>query len=410
MVKWEKEWFNFYFLRKWTENSECNYKKGKKDGSHIGWHENGNLKFTSKFKDGVPQGSTESWYLEGQRLAKIHYQNGLMNGLAIKWYKSGQKYLEANLVDKVQDGTSRVWYESGQIYTEITYVSGLPHKILGFHENGKKSKEGYYDSITDELNCTSWYENGQKAEVIVKKGEYVKKYSKWLPNGFTCPDTFLDNGNGYTSDYYENGTLKERLWFTGGKMFRQNGQQRKSQIQGIYLDSLTLPIPPKLFEISSIKNNKVESTERKNLFSEKIGEQLVYYLDEQKKVPFNGKSLVYYPSGRLQSNFYHAVGVKHGLSSVWYPSGNKQSEFYFLDGMKNGPGIVWRENGTKKSEFHFSKDRLNGKGIVWRPNGNKVVEKNYVNGKLHGSFIGYDVDGRESFRSNYKDGKKNDSP
>jgi len=379
-------------------------------GKAIATHDNGEKKAEVNFKDGKPNGVALSWYENGLRLANIPYLNGLVNGLATKWYKSGQKYLEGYIVDQVQDGTNRMWYESGQIYSESTYVIGLPHKLLQFHENGNKRKEGYYDPITDEINGTSWYENGQKAEVILKKGEYVKKYLKWLPNGFECPDTYLDNGNGYTSDYNEDGTLKERLWFTGGKIFSQNGLQRKNQILGMYIDLFRLPIPPRIFEASLIENTKVETTERKNLFSEKIGEKLVYYLDEQKKVPFTGKSLVYYPSGRLQSMFHHAVGVKHGLSTVWYPSGNKKSEFYFLDGMKNGPGIVWRENGTKKSEFHFSQDRLNGKGIVWRPNGNKVVEKSYMNGVLHGLSIGYDVKGKEISRSNYKDGKKNDSP
>ena len=61
--------------------------KGKKDGEHIKYYENGNTLSKSNFKNGIPDGEWLEFHYNGKLLSKRHYDNGILKGLYIDYYR-----------------------------------------------------------------------------------------------------------------------------------------------------------------------------------------------------------------------------------------------------------------------------------------------------------------------------------
>ena len=55
--------------------------KGKKEGQHIKYYENGNILSKSNFKGGIPQGEWLEFHYNGNLLSKRNYNNGDIRGI-----------------------------------------------------------------------------------------------------------------------------------------------------------------------------------------------------------------------------------------------------------------------------------------------------------------------------------------
>ena len=86
-----------------TLKSKRKYKKGKKDGHHQGWWENGNKKYSFQFASDMSVGEHFQWHQNGSLFTHKQFKNGLEDGEQKAWdvngdlmykyiYNEGRKY------------------------------------------------------------------------------------------------------------------------------------------------------------------------------------------------------------------------------------------------------------------------------------------------------------------------------
>ena len=77
----------------------------KKDGTYIGWYDNGQKDYEKNYKDDKLDGLCQEWYENGQKDYEYNYKDGKLDGLYQIWYENGQKLCQG-------------WYENGQKHYE----------------------------------------------------------------------------------------------------------------------------------------------------------------------------------------------------------------------------------------------------------------------------------------------------
>lgn len=85
------------------ERERANFLQGKRDGLHLQWHPNNQLKERIIFKEGKPDGLFEIWYPNGQLKERRHYVDCKLDGAHEKWYDDGQdKSLKNYIMGRLQ--------------------------------------------------------------------------------------------------------------------------------------------------------------------------------------------------------------------------------------------------------------------------------------------------------------------
>jgi antitoxin component YwqK of YwqJK toxin-antitoxin module len=88
--------------KKWYVNNQLAetrlYEKGKKAGVHIGYWEDGKIKFEYHFLKGEQHGVVKEWYKNGKPYKIFHYENGYESGSQKMWWENG--VIRANYVVK----------------------------------------------------------------------------------------------------------------------------------------------------------------------------------------------------------------------------------------------------------------------------------------------------------------------
>ena len=84
----EEGWSRKYYTHKKTAEERL-YHLGRKEGTHIGWWENGQLKFIYQFKNDNHEGKAQTWYPGGQLATDNFYEKGYETGLQRSWYPDG---------------------------------------------------------------------------------------------------------------------------------------------------------------------------------------------------------------------------------------------------------------------------------------------------------------------------------
>lgn len=72
------------------------YRNGREDGVHRGWHANGALRFVYHYVNGVAEGVQEDWYPDGAPYTRFEYVAGHEEGRQQMWTAKG--VLRANYV------------------------------------------------------------------------------------------------------------------------------------------------------------------------------------------------------------------------------------------------------------------------------------------------------------------------
>lgn len=88
--------------KKWYSNKKLAesrfYDKGKKEGDHIGYWEDGKRKFEYHFLNGEQDGIVKEWYHNGKPYKIFHYEKGYESGSQKMWWENG--VIRANYVVK----------------------------------------------------------------------------------------------------------------------------------------------------------------------------------------------------------------------------------------------------------------------------------------------------------------------
>jgi antitoxin component YwqK of YwqJK toxin-antitoxin module len=125
------------------------------------YYTNGQKHWEENYHQSQLHGKSIGWYSSGQKCWEANYHQGQRHGKYIEWYESGQVWWEIDYHWEDEDGNPitvepidvaeckyvvRYYYNSGQISKEINYHQGQLHgKCIGWHENGQKEWERYYE-------------------------------------------------------------------------------------------------------------------------------------------------------------------------------------------------------------------------------------------------------------------------
>jgi len=111
----------------WHENGEVAWTTDYENGQqtrHEMFYANGQKRFEGSFSDGAPDGITRMWSENGVLTRETHYSAGQRNGSHTLWDEEGRLFLTEVYENGVLHGASTWWFENGQKRWEISYAKG----------------------------------------------------------------------------------------------------------------------------------------------------------------------------------------------------------------------------------------------------------------------------------------------
>lgn len=281
--------FAQYFSNGKTE-TEGKYQKGKKQGLWIWYRENGNKDFEGEFREDVEHGNWTYYYSGGEKESYGLFKEGKRDSVWIFLYKTGERWKEGFYKEDIKNGKWITWFESGKKLQEGNYVNGKEDGLwTSWYEDGKKKDEGYYKIGLMEGSWAGWYPNGNK--------NYEGKILDGLKEG------------------------EWSFWFVSGKM-REKGRYSKGKKQGHW-------------EFYHELGGKESEG---NFIDEKHDGKWTYYYACPECKPGE--------SGQKMREETSKNGDLEGKAIVWYPGGAVQSETNFKDGKPHGEWKQYNKNGT----------------------------------------------------------------
>ena len=158
---------------------------GKREGTWIGYHKNGEIAYKSNYLNGLLEGDNWSYYDNKKLKSHTFFKNGKLDEFNIFYHKNGQLAFKYKYKEFIQHGKQIEYHENGQL------------KFSGIYRNGKKDGDH-----------REYYQNGQL----------------WYKNTF-------ENGVqlGPTITYWEDGRYKEKFEYRYGNkvldlIYNQLGQ------------------------------------------------------------------------------------------------------------------------------------------------------------------------------------------
>lgn len=199
-------------------------------------YENGQLKFKSIFKDGRVNGLCEDYYENGQLHKKENYKDGMLNGLSETYYENGQPRRKSEWKKDELDKTYEEYFENGQLEFESIFKDGtniLIETKQYFKSGQLKIKSIYKNGKID--SSKRYNKNGQLAYTSIYKNGELKIRNSYYDNGQLASVTFDGYRNGLFKRYHQNGKLKAKGNYIGGK---KNGLFKAYDLNGRLVENL----------------------------------------------------------------------------------------------------------------------------------------------------------------------------
>ncbi len=122
------------------------FKKGKREGLWISYHDNGQLFIKTNFKNGKHEGSYISYYSDGTLWVKTTMKNGKEHGISEYYYSrefGGRPQWKGHKKNGERDGDWIGWHENGQLHFKGKYINGKEEgEWVVYLEDGSLSKKG----------------------------------------------------------------------------------------------------------------------------------------------------------------------------------------------------------------------------------------------------------------------------
>ena len=139
------------------------FKNGRKNGTWIWYHENGQLEWKQDFKNGILHGKSITYHDNGQLASEGNRKNGYREGTATWYYYNGQLMSEGKYKRSVLEGTWVEYFDNGQLKSKGEYKDSRREGAWVFYnkDGGKRmSKNTLGNIIQDEGSGV--YRNGVK--------------------------------------------------------------------------------------------------------------------------------------------------------------------------------------------------------------------------------------------------------
>ena len=127
-------------------------------------------------------------------------------------------------------------------------------------------------------------------------------------------------------------------------------------------------------------------------------------------VPYTGRIVNYYYSGRKQSEGFLLNGKVNGVDTLYYQNGHKSLEREYKEGRPNGVEREYYRDGLLLQEGRFVDGKEEGVWKTYYPNGQVKLSSNYKAGELFDSAVRYYSSGIVRERVFIQNGKVTPDP
>lgn len=217
-----------------TQESEVNFKNGKREGKLILNDELGRkIKDMNFFNDQLSGNKTE-YFDDGKPESVYIYDRDELNGKCIVYHENGKIFKELNYLNGDADGESSLYDEFGELIYKRNFNNDLLLNYTYKDATGNfvKSKE----ISNGDYKLIAYFPNGKKSiEVGYTNGDLNGKRTIYFSNGkvFIDDNFNFNDSNGESKEYYSTGVLKVKenyyYGFLNGKCeyYYPNGKLKK---------------------------------------------------------------------------------------------------------------------------------------------------------------------------------------
>ena len=122
-------------------------------------------------------------------------------------------------------------------------------------------------------------------------------------------------------------------------------------------------------------------------------------------VPYSGKFIDYYVTGKKEGEGTFKNGLVDGLRTKFYPNGNVSLERNYKNGLEHGWEKEYYSDGTLKQTGEFDNLKETGKWEMYHPNGQVKQTSYFENGVMIGETIVYYSTGAIKIKQEFIKGK-----
>ncbi len=378
------EWQYFYETGKIKEKT--NYINGKVNGLSEAWYENGNRWLVQHYADDELEGSQASYYYNGNMHILNNYKKGKKEGSQKEYNSKGYVYYTTSYSDDKENGQVITYFEGGQVKEEFAYQNDKKEGTYkSYFENGKTDTEGKFAADKKQGLWKSYYAGGAvKENTTYKNDEITGEFTMYYENGnlsrkgnYTRKkvdgkvEDFDDDGKLYSSALYDNGKLKEIVFYNKAGQVISSTTTRKGAA------NITFYTPE---GIKESEGNYDKDGQRNGVFTE------------------------YFASGKVLSKAGYKQGLAEGVSTEYYFTGQTKAESNYTGDTENGESKGYHFSGKLKYHAWVINGELQQHRVFYNGMGDVTSREYYLDGELSGYLDFFNPGGKRSFEYRYKDG------
>jgi protein SCO1/2 len=111
--------------------SSTSYRDGVRDGWARAWYGNNQLAYERYYWRGKEDGVHRGWWQDGRARFVYHYHDGLIEGTAREWFPNGLRYREFHYAAGQESGSEQMWYADGRLRANYVVREGRRFGLPG---------------------------------------------------------------------------------------------------------------------------------------------------------------------------------------------------------------------------------------------------------------------------------------
>jgi antitoxin component YwqK of YwqJK toxin-antitoxin module/Flp pilus assembly protein TadD len=379
--------------------SRTNYVKNNAEGNSQSWFDNGVLSSEGDYRSGELNGEWKYYYYNGLPSKIANYFSGKLNGTMKGYTSNGALSFTLSYKDDNENGEVVYYYNNGQVQTSTMYVNGEANgNFRKYFYGGQLNQEGSYEKNKKISLWKEYYKSGKLySENTYVEDEMDGEQKQYYENGQLLNRTsykkgkvegreedFDEDGKLFCDAYYEKGRLKDIKFYDKTGKVISSATSRRGDANLTFYDSYGNKTSEGYFTKEGLRSGKT----------------VYYYPDgklsvaaEYKEGYLNGKRIAYYKNGLLSEEGNYTNDFKDGYHATYHLSGKIDSEGWILEGKKQGEHISYNSLGNSIAKLNYLNDNEDGYVEYFHPSGKLDYEQRFEEGWLK-EIIQYDTAGK----------------
>ena len=110
--------------------SLIDYQNGKRDGRHLSWYDESQIKSEAFYIAGRRNGEARGWWPDGQIQYQRVFKNGLLEGETLEWSESGQLKYRQHYKAGREAGLQSGWHADGEPAFSYVFRDGRRYGVI----------------------------------------------------------------------------------------------------------------------------------------------------------------------------------------------------------------------------------------------------------------------------------------